>query len=350
MSNSNKIETSPEKANPHLNDSSIKKSRRKNKDINIEIVEDDNDDEIKTTSMKQKTLTDFFSTNSKKKVIEKDGNNEEIKKNKESIEIKSNNTNKNESKENKLNDNDKSKNNSITFSTNNKGLDIFISPLGTWADQIKDYLLSPNMKHTYDFVEKEYSKNKCFPPKDQIFNAFKKTPWENLKVVIIGQDPYIKEGEAMGLCFSVNKGITVPPSLKKIYKAIIEEGLMNEAPKHGDLTKWAEQGVLLLNVTMTVQEKQSNSHLKASKWENFTDHVIQTIDKKKKGVVFLLWGGNAQKKKKLMTTNNNFIIENIHPSPLAATKGNFCAIKQFTKCNDYLEKNGLGKIDWSIPQ
>jgi uracil-DNA glycosylase len=168
-----------------------------------------------------------------------------------------------------------------------------------------------------------------------------------LKVVIIGQDPYPNPGEGMGLSFSVTKGITVPASLRNIYKCLDEDKQCNfKKPNHGDLTKWAEQGVFLLNATLTVVHKDANSHQKASGWADFTDSVIKTIDTEKTGIVFLLWGNFAKAKKKFIS-NKNHIIENIHPSPLAASKGNF-STDQFSKANEYLEKEGKTLIDWNL--
>jgi uracil-DNA glycosylase len=181
-----------------------------------------------------------------------------------------------------------------------------------------------------------------------IFNAFYTTPWEELKVVIIGQDPYPNPNEAMGLSFSVPKEIRIPPSLKNIFKCLEEDKNLNfKSPKHGDLTKWANQGVFLLNATLTVVEKKANSHQKTSGWSEFTDFVIKTIDKEKKGIVFLLWGNFAKEKKRFITQSKNHIIENIHPSPLAANKGNF-SNNQFSKTNEILQKEGYTAIDWNL--
>ena len=152
----------------------------------------------------------------------------------------------------------------------------------------------------------------------------------------------------MGLCFSVNKGVAIPPSLNNIYKALIKEKLMEKKPTHGDLSSWAKQGVLLLNSTLTVQKGKANSHQKTSGWQDFTDYVIKTIDQAKKGIIFVLWGGFAIKKKSLITTGNSFIIENIHPSPLAAKHGDFSSKEQFKKINKYLKEQGKEEIDWSI--
>lgn len=206
------------------------------------------------------------------------------------------------------------------------------------------------MDHIYNFVKKEYSAKVCYPPFDQIFNAFKMTSWEELKVVIIGQDPYPNVGEAMGLCFSVNRNIKIPKSLLKIYDNLEKDDEVQfTRPKHGDLTKWAEQGVLLLNSTLTVEHKLANSHQKASGWDKFTDYVIKKIDSEKKGIVYLLWGNFAIKKKNLMKNKDqHHIIENIHPSPLAASKGDFSKSKQFSEVNKILKQQGKKEIDWNL--
>jgi uracil-DNA glycosylase len=245
---------------------------------------------------------------------------------------------------------EKKQDNIIQENKNKKttGLDSFIQDLGSWEEPLKEFIHGDKMKSIYKYVENAYSQDTCYPPKDEIFNAFKKTPWENLKVVIIGQDPYFNKGEAMGLCFSVNKGIKVPPSLKNIYKAMVGESIIKSIPNHGDLSSWADQGVLMLNATLTVKAGEANSHQKGSGWESFTDHVIKVIDSKKKGVVFILWGAFAQKKAKLLKSGNSKIIQNIHPSPLAASKGDFNAIKQFTLANEYLTNSGMKIIDWKI--
>lgn len=228
-----------------------------------------------------------------------------------------------------------------------ESFDKFIEPLNTWKDILSKYLKSDKMKNTYNYVVNEYKTHTCYPPINDVFNAFAFTSWEEIRVVIIGQDPYFNVGEAMGLCFSVNKGIKIPKSLQNIYKALNKEGF--KTPKtHGDLSSWAKQGVLMLNATMTVEAKKANSHQKNSGWESFTDNVLQTIDQNKEGVVFLLWGNFAIKKKKLLTSNKSYVIENIHPSPLAASKGDFSAKKQFTMVNEYLVKQGKKPIDWNI--
>lgn len=226
--------------------------------------------------------------------------------------------------------------------------DAFINPLDTWKNYLSTFINSNKMKNIFSFVQDKYKNNICFPPKNQIFNAFNITPWENLKVVIIGQDPYFNDNEAMGLCFSVNKGVAIPPSLNNIYKALIKEKFIDKKPSHGDLSSWAKQGVLLLNSTLTVQKGKANAHQKESGWQEFTDYVIKTIDQLKNGIIFVLWGGFAIKKKLLITSGNSHIIENIHPSPLAAKHGDFAGKEQFKKINDLLKEQGKDEIDWSI--
>lgn len=321
-------------------------SKKKRVNANKDILEDNFDKQVSINKelkceKKKSGIKDYFAVNSK---TTSSLNKIELETDKEIIptekEIKS------EINNNKIihfeNENIENKTKVISE------FDTFIEDIGTWKEPLKDFIHSDKMKSIYKFVEKAYSADICYPPKNEIFNAFKRTSWENIKVVIIGQDPYFNKGEAMGLCFSVNKGIKIPPSLRNIYKALIEEGIMKTMPNHGDLSSWADQGVLMLNATLTVKGGLANSHQKLSNWESFTDHVIKIIDSKKKGVVFLLWGAFAQKKAKLLNSGNSKIINNIHPSPLAASKGNFSGIKQFSLANDYLEKSGMTTIDWNI--
>lgn len=241
--------------------------------------------------------------------------------------------------------------NNIEFNiTSNTNLNGFLKDLDSWIAPLQEFLKSPKMEAIFNFVNKEYSLHTCYPPKNEIFSSFTFTPWNQVKVVIIGQDPYFNKGEAMGLCFSVNRGIAVPPSLKNIYKALLGESLIKTIPLHGDLSSWAKQGILMLNATLSVEAGEANSHQKTSGWESFTDFVIKTIDAKLKGVVFLLWGNFAKKKKKLLKSGNSFIIENLHPSPLSASRGDFGAIKQFSQVNEYLKQQGKEPIDWVIPK
>lgn len=194
--------------------------------------------------------------------------------------------------------------------------------------------------------EKEAGK-KIYPKGSDIFNAFNKTPFDQVKVVIIGQDPYHGPNQAHGLSFSVQQGIDVPPSLKNIYKELATDIPGFEIPRTGDLTKWAEQGVLLLNATLTVRASEAGSHQKKG-WEIFTDTVIKKISEEKKGVVFILWGNYAQSKSILIDGSKHLIIKSTHPSPLAVSRGGFFGSKPFSKANEYLTKTGKQPIDWVI--
>ena len=228
----------------------------------------------------------------------------------------------------------------------------FIDKLSTWKIPLKLFINPPNnsiMKSIYSFVKKEYSTKKIFPPKNLIFNAFIKTPWDKVKVVIIGQDPYPNPGDAMGLSFSVPKTQNIPGSLRNIYKCLEKDKKIKfKRPNHGDLESWAEQGVFLLNATLTVECKKPNSHQKNSGWNKFTDYVIKQISLQKKNIVFLLWGNFAINKSSLIDTNKHLIIKNIHPSPLAQSKGDFTNSLQFSQTNEYLIKNGIEPINWEI--
>mgnify|MGYP001603369109 CR=1 FL=1 len=195
-----------------------------------------------------------------------------------------------------------------------------------------------------DFVKDEYQNYTCFPEGSDIFNAFNHCHFDDLKVVIIGQDPYHGLGQANGLCFSVNDGISHPPSLINIFKEI-EKDLGIPYPNSGNLMSWADQGVLLLNATLTVRAHLAGSHQKKG-WEDFTDAVIETISASKANVVFLLWGGFAKKKKKLIDTTKHFVLESGHPSPLSANRGYWFGNKHFSKTNSLLLQVGESVIDW----
>lgn len=194
------------------------------------------------------------------------------------------------------------------------------------------------------FVKQEYTENVCYPPKDYIFSAFEYCSFSQTKVVILGQDPYPNEGQAHGLCFSVNHGVKFPPSLKNIFKEI-ETDLDKPAPFTGNLEDWAQQGVLLLNTTLTVRANETGSHQKKG-WERFTDEIIKVISAKKEQVVFLLWGGPAKKKAKLIEETKHLILTSGHPSPLSAIRGHWFGNRHFSKTNDYLIKNGKSPINW----
>jgi len=217
----------------------------------------------------------------------------------------------------------------------------------TWNEVLNDELKQPYIKELEKFLEKEYNEYTIFPPVDLIFEAFRKTPFNNVKAVILGQDPYHKIGQARGLAFSVPRGITIPPSLRNIYKALKSDFEDYQIPSHGDLSFWADQGVLLLNTTLTVREGQAGSHQKHG-WERFTDKVIQLLSDKREGIVFLLWGNPAKEKIKLIDTRKHYILTTVHPSPLSAHHG-FLTCRHFSETNELLRKEGEDPIDWQIP-
>ena len=194
-----------------------------------------------------------------------------------------------------------------------------------------------------DFIKEEYRNSKIYPPGALIFNAFDVCPFEKVKAVIIGQDPYHGPGQAHGLCFSVKDGVEFPPSLINIFKEI-ESDLGIPQPSSGDLTRWARQGVLLLNATLTVRAHQAGSHQKKG-WEEFTDFVIKVLNSEKKNIVFFLWGAYAQKKGESIDRSRHLVLESVHPSPLSASKG-FFGNRHFSRCNDYLVSNKIEPIDW----
>lgn len=213
-----------------------------------------------------------------------------------------------------------------------------------WDELLEKEFNSEQYLNLREFLKSEYTKYTVYPSMYDIFNSMKMTAFDDIKVVIIGQDPYHEEGQAMGLSFSVPKGIEIPPSLKNIYKEISSETGFT-MPNHGDLTGWATQGVLLLNTVLTVRKGQANSH-KNKGWEAFTDGIIKKISEKKQKVVFLLWGANARSKKALIDTKKHLVLETVHPSPLSAYNG-FFGSGHFVKTNEYLKANGQQTIDWS---
>lgn len=212
-----------------------------------------------------------------------------------------------------------------------------------WKQVLQPEFDKPYFETLTSFVRSEYQSNTIYPPASQIFNAFDLCPFEQTKVVILGQDPYHGPNQAHGLCFSVNKGIKMPPSLVNIYKELHQD-LGIEIPSHGNLEHWARQGVLLLNATLTVQAHQAGSHQKKG-WEQFTDAVIKTAAEQLNKVVFLLWGAYAQKKAQLIDANKHLILQSVHPSPLSAHRG-FFGNKHFSTTNDYLTANGKEAIRW----
>lgn len=216
----------------------------------------------------------------------------------------------------------------------------------SWKPYLKTEFETPYFKALTSFITDAYKSQQCFPQRSDIFNAFNHSHFEDTKVVIIGQDPYHGSGQANGLCFSVNEGVSHPASLINIFKEL-EKDLKIPYPKSGDLRSWADQGVLLLNATLTVRAHEAGSHQKQG-WEQFTDTVIETISRKKKNVIFLLWGGFAKKKKKLIDVSKHFVLESGHPSPLSANRGYWFGNKHFSKTNSLLEQVGAYPIDWKL--
>jgi len=214
----------------------------------------------------------------------------------------------------------------------------------SWKPYLQAEFDKPYFKDLSNFVKKEYTQYRCYPPGSQIFNAFQHCHFVDIKVVIIGQDPYHGIGQAHGLCFSVNDGIAHPPSLINIFKEI-ENDLGIPYPISGNLNRWADQGVLLLNATLTVRAHKAGSHQKKG-WETFTDEVIKIISETKNNVIFLLWGGYAKQKTKLIDTKKHQLLTSGHPSPLSANKGHWFGNKHFSKTNFLLEQAGQIPIDW----
>ena len=213
-----------------------------------------------------------------------------------------------------------------------------------WDEKLAPLFESELYLKIREFLKKEYSTHIVYPSMYDIFNAFKYTPYSSVKAVILGQDPYHNEGQAHGLCFSVQKGVELPPSLVNIYKEL-KSDLGIEPSKSGCLTKWAENGVFLLNSTLTVRAGQANSHSGCG-WQQFTDEVIKILAAREKPMVFLLWGGNARSKKKLIS-GNHLVLECAHPSPLSAYNG-FFGCKHFSKANQFLIDHGETPIDWHV--
>jgi uracil-DNA glycosylase len=214
-----------------------------------------------------------------------------------------------------------------------------------WDEVLKVIWNSEGFKKFYHIIENEYNTKTIYPPKDHIFNALKLTPYKNVKVVIVGQDPYHGEGEAMGLSFSVNKDIKIPPSLQNIYKELNDD-LNIPIHQDGDLTKWAKEGVLLLNAVLTVEKDKPASHRNLG-WEPLTDYIIKELNQKEEPVVFILWGNFAKEKAKYITNPNHYIITSPHPSPFSARSG-FFGSKPFSKTNNYLIKKNIKPIDWNL--
>jgi uracil-DNA glycosylase len=215
----------------------------------------------------------------------------------------------------------------------------------SWKQLLIDEFNAPYFTDLKDFLVAEKSKYVVYPPGKLIFNAFEHTPFDKVKVVIIGQDPYHGKGQAHGLCFSVAAGIAQPPSLVNIFKELNKD-LGLPIPQHGNLEKWADQGVLLLNATLTVRANQAGSHQNKG-WETFTDSVIRKISEFRTGIVFLLWGRYAQAKEALIDTGKHYILKAAHPSPFSAYNG-FFGCRHFSKTNEILKQNGAEPIDWSL--
>ncbi len=214
-----------------------------------------------------------------------------------------------------------------------------------WAKYLKPEYGKPYYKELYLKINEEYRTHKIFPPAEDIFNAFHLTPLHNVKAVILGQDPYHNDGQAHGLCFSVKPPVNPPPSLVNIYQELHDD-LGCYIPNNGYLTKWAEQGVLMLNTVLTVRAHQANSH-RGIGWEEFTDAAIRILNEQDRPIVFILWGRPAQMKEKMLNNPNHLILKAPHPSPLSAYRG-FFGSKPFSKTNQFLEEHGIEPIDWQI--
>ena len=216
-----------------------------------------------------------------------------------------------------------------------------------WLDVLKGEFRKPYYKKLFETVTEEYRTHQVFPPADDIFNAFHLTPLSEVKVVIFGQDPYHGDGQAHGLCFSVKPDVQIPPSLVNIYQELHDD-LGCTIPKHGYLTKWAKQGVLMLNTVLTVRAHQANSH-RGIGWEEFTDAAIKVLNEQDRPIVFILWGRPAQMKKRMLNNPKHLILEAPHPSPLSSYRG-FFGSKPFSQANQFLEAHGVKGIDWQIEE
>ena len=214
-----------------------------------------------------------------------------------------------------------------------------------WLSELGAEFKKPYYKELYQFVKNEYSTTQVFPPAEEIFTAFHLTPLSEVKVVIIGQDPYHNVGQAHGLCFSVKPDVEIPPSLVNIYQEL-QADLGCRIPNNGYLIKWAKQGVLMLNTVLTVRAHMANSH-RGKGWEEFTNAAIQALNKQDRPIVFILWGRPAQMKKAMLNNPNHLILEAPHPSPLSAYRG-FFGSKPFSQTNMFLQQNGIAPIDWQI--
>ncbi|SDW85784.1 uracil-DNA glycosylase [Aequorivita viscosa] len=214
----------------------------------------------------------------------------------------------------------------------------------SWKQVLNDEFEKPYFKELTEFVRNEYESNTCYPPASKVFSAFNHAPFNDVKVVMIGQDPYHGPDQAHGLCFSVDENVKIPPSLKNIFEELrTDVGIA--IPTHGNLARWADQGVLMLNATLTVRAHQAGSHQNKG-WEKFTDVVIQKLSEEREGLVFMLWGGPAKKKGRKIDESKHLVLSSGHPSPLAANRGYWFGNKHFSKANAYLKAHGKTPIEW----
>ena len=214
----------------------------------------------------------------------------------------------------------------------------------TWKEQLAAEFEKPYFAQLTEAVRQEYTSTTCYPPGQLIFNAFNLCPFDRVKVVIIGQDPYHEPGQAHGLSFSVQDGVIFPPSLQNIFKEI-EADLGTPVPASGNLTRWAEQGVLLLNASLTVRAHMANSHARLG-WQQFTDAAIRALATSRQHIVYMLWGGYARGKSYMIPRDRNLVLESVHPSPLSANRGGWFGQHQFSRCNAYLQQTGQTPIVW----
>ena len=214
----------------------------------------------------------------------------------------------------------------------------------SWGNRLASEFEKPYFAQLTQSVRAEYTSGVCYPPGRLIFNAFNQTPFDQVKVVILGQDPYHEPGQAHGLSFSVQEGVPFPPSLQNIFKEISDD-LGSPIPPSGDLTRWAQQGVLLLNATLSVRAHQANSHATLG-WQQFTDAAIRALASERENIVYMLWGGFARGKAYMIDKSKNLVLESVHPSPLSANRGGWFGQHQFSRCNTYLQEHGITPIIW----
>ena len=214
----------------------------------------------------------------------------------------------------------------------------------SWKEHLQQEFSKPYFEQLTQSVRQEYTAGTCYPPGRLIFNAFNLCPFHEVKVVIIGQDPYHEPGQAHGLSFSVQDGVPYPPSLQNIFKEI-QQDLGTPIPTSGNLERWAKQGVLLLNATLTVRAHHANSHATLG-WQQFTDAAIRALAAEREHLVYMLWGGYARGKAYMIDKSSNLVLESVHPSPLSANRGGWFGQHQFSRCNEYLEQHGIASIKW----